>query len=135
MTNLVDKDHFFNTLFLFHFLKSESSSVVSNSFAAPWTIQSMEFSSPEYWSGNHSLLQGIFLTQGLNPGLPHCRQILYQLSYKGSHFLKPTLNQFKIYPCFDRFLFEGKMLNLIELFLENWIVLVCRYHRIQSVFR
>ena len=31
-----------------------------------------------------SLLQGIFPTQGLNPGLPHCRQILYQLSHKGS---------------------------------------------------
>ena len=27
---------------------------------------------------------GIFPTQGLNPGLPHCRQILYQLSHKGS---------------------------------------------------
>ena len=26
--------------------------------------------------GNHSLLQGIFPTEGLNPGLPHCRQIL-----------------------------------------------------------
>ena len=34
--------------------------------------------------GCHALLQGIFLTQGLNPSLPHCRQILYQLSYKGS---------------------------------------------------
>ena len=31
-----------------------------------------------------SLLQGIFPTQGWNPGLPHCRQILYQLSHKGS---------------------------------------------------
>ena len=31
-----------------------------------------------------SLLQGIFSTQGLNPGLPHCRQNLYQLSHKGS---------------------------------------------------
>ena len=31
--------------------------------------------------GCHSLLQGIFPTQGLNLGLPHCRQILYQLSY------------------------------------------------------
>ena len=30
-----------------------------------------------------SLLQGIFPTQGLNLGLPHCRQILYQLSHKG----------------------------------------------------
>ena len=31
-----------------------------------------------------SLLQGVFLTQGSNPGLPHCRQILYQLRHKGS---------------------------------------------------
>ena len=31
-----------------------------------------------------SLLQGIFATQGSNPGVPHCRQILYQLSHKGS---------------------------------------------------
>ena len=30
--------------------------------------------------GCHSLLQGIFPTQGLNPGFPHCRQILYHLS-------------------------------------------------------
>ena len=34
--------------------------------------------------GSLSLLQGIFPTQESNPGLPHCRQILYQLSYKGS---------------------------------------------------
>ena len=31
-----------------------------------------------------SLLQGIFPTQGSNPGIPHCRQILYQLSHKRS---------------------------------------------------
>ena len=34
--------------------------------------------------GCHFLLQGIFLTQESNPGLLHCRQIFYQLSYKGS---------------------------------------------------
>ena len=34
--------------------------------------------------GSHSLLQGIFLTQGLNSGLTHCRQILYHLSHQGS---------------------------------------------------
>ena len=34
--------------------------------------------------GSLSLLQGICPTQGLNPGLPQCRQILYQLSHKGS---------------------------------------------------
>ena len=34
--------------------------------------------------GCHALLQGIFSTQGLNPGLSHCRQILYHLSHQGS---------------------------------------------------
>ena len=32
----------------------------------------------------HALLQGIFPNQGWNPGLPHCRQILYHLSHQGS---------------------------------------------------
>ena len=34
--------------------------------------------------GFHALLQGILLTQSLNLGLPHCRRILYQLSFQGS---------------------------------------------------
>ena len=34
--------------------------------------------------GSCSLLQGIFPTQGLNSGLPHCRWILYLLSHQGS---------------------------------------------------
>ena len=34
--------------------------------------------------GSHSLLQGIFPTQGLNPDLPHCGQNLYQPSHQGS---------------------------------------------------
>ena len=34
--------------------------------------------------GSHSFLQGIFPAQGLNPGLPHCRWILYQLNHAGS---------------------------------------------------
>ena len=34
--------------------------------------------------GCHFLLQGIFLTQGSNPGLLHCRQTLYRLSRQGS---------------------------------------------------
>ena len=52
--------------------------------ATPWTavFQAplfMGFSRQEYWSGCHSLLQGIFLTRGLNSGLLHCRQILNRL--------------------------------------------------------
>ena len=38
----------------------------------------------------HALFQGIFPTQGLNPGLPHCRWNLYHLSYQGSPF-EPTV--------------------------------------------
>ena len=34
--------------------------------------------------GSHSLFQGIFLTQGLNSGLLHCRHILYHLGHQGS---------------------------------------------------
>ena len=42
--------------------------------------------------GSLSLLQGIFPTQGSNPGLPHCRQILYQLSHKGKQQVWPLIN-------------------------------------------
>ena len=44
--------------------------------------------------GNFSLLQGNFPSQGSNPGLPHCRQILYQLSHKGS----PKILEWVAYP-------------------------------------
>ena len=47
--------------------------------------------------GSFSLLQGIFQTQGSNPGLPHCRQILYQLSHKGSPLqIQETVNNFEV---------------------------------------
>ena len=38
--------------------------------------------------GYHFLLQEIFPTQGLNPGLPHCRQTLYRLSLHGGLVIK-----------------------------------------------
>ena len=40
----------------------------------------------------HALLQGIFPTQGLNPGLLHCRQILYHLSHHGNPGVFPTIS-------------------------------------------
>ena len=48
----------------------------------------MGFSRQGYWSGCHVLLQGIFLTQGSNLGLPHCRQILYHLSHQISPIVR-----------------------------------------------
>ena len=64
------------------FYGSEICSVVSD------PLQPHELYSPWNSPGQNtgvcslSLLQGIFPTQGLNPGLPHCRRILYQLSHK-----------------------------------------------------
>ena len=63
-----------------HFVASDS--------ATTWTVAhqvplSMGFTQQEYWSGLPSLLQ-IFQTQGLNPGLLHCRCILYCVSHQGS---------------------------------------------------
>ena len=45
--------------------------------------------------GCHALLHGTFQSQKLNPGLPHCRQILYQLSYQGSPFNMYIIPQFE----------------------------------------
>ena len=50
-------------------------------FETPWTVPyqappSMGFSRQEYWSGVPLPSPGTFLTQGSDPGLPHCRQTL-----------------------------------------------------------
>ena len=63
---------------------SERHSVVSDSLQpyglySPWNSLGQNTG-----MGSLFLLQGIFPTQGSNPGLSHCRQILYQLSHKGS---------------------------------------------------
>ena len=72
----------------------ESCSVVSNSLRphgqySPWNSPSQNTG-----VGSLSLLQGIFPPQGSNPGLLPCRQILYQLSHKGS----PRILEWVAYP-------------------------------------
>ena len=75
------------------YMQSESESEVAQScptlcdpmdtrLLLPW-----DFPGKKTAMGCHFLLQGIFLTQGLNPGLPHCRQTLNRLSHQGSPFL------------------------------------------------
>ena len=79
--------------------------------------------------GSLSLLQGIFPTQGLNPGLPHCRQILYQLSHKGSPRQSEHLSNFStilflktIYNCasflekLSSIIKDGKIIFYVHLF-------------------
>ena len=75
-----------------HVVKSESCSVVSDSLR-PHGVQS-PWNSPGQNTGVGSLsfLQGIFPTQGLNSGLSHCRQILYQLSHQGSPGVSPRVS-------------------------------------------
>ena len=58
-----------------------SSSLPPHGLHSPWNSPGQNTG-----VGSHSLLQGIVLTQGSNPGLPHCRQILYQLSHQGSPY-------------------------------------------------
>ena len=69
-------------------MQCESRSVMSDSL--PWTILQARILE---WA-SLSLLQGIFPTQGSNPGLPHCRRILCQLSDKGN----PRILEWVAYP-------------------------------------
>ena len=73
--------------------ESESHSVMTNSLQPhglynPWNSPGQN---PGV-GGCCSLLQGIFPTQGSNPGLPHCERMLYQLSQQGSQCLLDTQN-------------------------------------------
>ena len=63
---------------------NESHSVVSNSLQSHGLYYSQNSLGQNIGVDSLLLLQEIFPTQESNPGLPHCRQILYQLSHKGS---------------------------------------------------
>ena len=70
--------------------ENESRSIVSDSLRSHGLYSPWNSPGQNTGVGSCSLLQGIFPTQGSNPGLPHCRQILYQLSqecWSGSLFL------------------------------------------------
>ena len=60
--------------------------VMSNSLRCPGLYSPWNSPGQNTGVGSLSLLQGIFPTQGSNLGLPHWRQILYQLSHKGSWY-------------------------------------------------
>ena len=73
---------------------SENHSVMSDSLRPHGLYSPWDSPGQNTGVGSLSLLQEIFPTQGLNPGLPHCRQILYQLSHKGS----PRILEWVDYP-------------------------------------
>ena len=76
--------------------ESESHSVMSDSLRpyglySPWNSLGQNTGVV-----SHSLLHGIFPSQGPNSGLPHCRQILYKLSYQGHSGYVPGVMTFWI---------------------------------------
>ena len=68
--------------------KQEARQCVNRRLLCPWDSPGKNTG-----VGCHFLLLGVFLTQGSNPGLVHCRQILYWLSHQGS----PSFFFFNIY--------------------------------------
>ena len=61
-----------------------------------WLVSFKHYSNR--WNRSHSLLQGIFPTQGSNLGVLHCRWFLYQLSHQES----PRITEWVAYPFSSR---------------------------------
>ena len=82
-----------NTRVSCHFLlqnsnmKSESCSVLSDSMRPHGLCSPWNPSGQNTGVGSLFILQGIFPTQGSNPGILHCRQPLHHLSQKGSPYM------------------------------------------------
>ena len=101
--------------------ESESRSVVSDSLwphglYSPWNSPGQNTR-----VGTLSLLQGIFPTEGSNPGLLHYRQIVYQLSHKGS----PRILEWVAYPFSSRSSWPRNWTQVSCIaggFFTNWVI-------------
>ena len=76
--------------------ESESHSVTSDFLQLHGLYSSWNSPGQNTRMGSHFLLQGIFPTEGTNPGLLHCRQILYHLSHQGNLQIPMKLLQLAI---------------------------------------
>ena len=122
--------------FFFFFYFKWNRSVMSNSFATPWTIayrllRPWNFPGKSTVVGCHFLLQRIFPTQGSNLGLPYCGQALYLLSHQGSLCCSP-------FYCYSTFIvshlvwwnrFLTSLLSPVSLspslqFTETWVLIM-----------
>ena len=99
-------EQFFKLLFFF-FFKCESCSVVSDSLWHHGLYSSWNFPGQNTGVNSCSLLQGIFPTQGLNPGIPHHRGILYQLSHQGSPWTLGCMHFFQFRVNFSGYMFRS----------------------------
>ena len=94
--------------------ESRSCSVVSDSLQ-PHGLHSA-WNSPGQNTGvdSLSLLQGIFPTQGWNPGLPHCRWLLYQLSHRGILFASNLILRYDVFRVIT---LRGREIQFVEYLL------------------
>ena len=84
-------------------------------FLTPWTLQSIEISKPK-----NTAVGSLSLLQGSNPGLTHCKQILYQLNHKGSLRMLKWI----AYPFASRFPTEESKWGLLHC---RWILYQLSY--------
>ena len=101
--------------------KSESHSGISDSLQPRGQYSLWNSLGQNTGVGSLSFLQRIFSTQGLNPALPHCRRILYQLSHKGS----PGILEWIAYPFSSR---SSRLSNQTRVsciaggFFNSWVI-------------
>ena len=102
-------------------MKSESCSAMSDSLPPQGLYSPWNSPGQNTGVGSLSLLQGMFPTQRSNPGLLHCRWILYQLSHKGS----PRILEWVAYP-FSRASFQlrnhTRVSYIAGRFFTNWAI-------------
>ena len=96
-------------------------------FAIPWNSPGKNTG-----VGSHSLLQGIFPTQGSNPGVPYCRQIFYPLSHQGS----PRILKWVPYPFSSRSSLptnQTRVSCIAGVFFTSWDTRGCHFP-LQRIF-
>ena len=112
--------HFCRKLIVY--MWSEIYSVVSDSLRPHGRYSTWNSPGQNTGMGSFSLLQGIFPIQRLNPGLPHCRQILHQLSHKES----PRILEWVAYPFSSRSSWtrsRTRVSCIADGFFTNWAMM------------
>ena len=113
---------------------SQSCSVLYESFRPHGLHSPLNSPGQNTGVGNLSLFQGIFPTQGWNPGFPHCRRILYQLSHKAS----PRILEWVAYPFSSRFSQPGNRTRVSCIaggYFTNWVEGSPVWHKSRTYLR
>ena len=118
------KDYSFETVLKTCYQSESESRSVMSKFLRPHGLYS-PWNSPGQNTGVGSLflLQGIFSNQGLNLGLPHCRQILYQLNQLILYHRSPRILGWVAYPFSSRSSQprnQTRISHIVGRFFTNW---------------